>query len=190
MPCYRRSGLVLLGLPGLLGAVLIAACGQPPDSGKPESTPPPPAAQSPETQAPGPQSPDSQAPDGTAPPEATTRSPPLEDTRWHLIEVEGRPVAAVAQRAQPYIVLFGDQKQAQGFGGCNRMMGSYELAGDALKFGPLAGTKMACDYSENPEDAFMRALAATAHAHVVDNRLELSDAQGNVVARLESRGVE
>lgn len=173
MPCPRFAPL--------LTTLMIAACGPGPDSaGKPDSAQTPPAA-APAAAPSG----DSAADPGSASGAAATAT--LEDTRWHLVEVEGKPIAAAAERAQPYIVLFSDQKQAQGFGGCNRMMGSYEQDGDALKFGPLAGTKMACDYPENPEDAFMRALAATASARVVDKRLELADQNGQVVARLEAR---
>ncbi len=167
-----------LHLPALLAAVLIAACGQPDSS----------TGQQDSAQTPAPDATSAgQAPDAPPPDAPLPDAPPLEDTRWHLVEVEGKPIAAAAERAQPYIVLFSDQKQAQGFGGCNRMMGAYQHDGDALKFGPLAGTKMACDYPENPEDAFMQALAATARARVIDNQLELSDRNGEVLARLEAR---
>ena len=94
-----------------------------------------------------------------------------------------------ADRPDAHFVLFGDEKQVQGFGGCNRMMGPYERDGDNLKFGALAATKMACVDPGNPEDAFLQALAATTRARIVGDELELYDSSGALLAKLQARRV-
>lgn len=118
---------------------------------------------------------------------AVVSAPTVENTHWRLVEVAGQAIAAPGERPEPHIVLFGDEKQAQGFGGCNRMRGPYESDGENLKFGPLASTKMACDYPGNPEDAFMSALAIARRARVVGNQLELYDEAGSLLAKFEAR---
>lgn len=55
-------------------------------------------------------------------------------------------------------VEFADGKIA-GTGGCNRMMGSYQIAGEQLKIGPLASTFMACEPDVmTQESRFLTAL--------------------------------
>lgn len=67
-------------------------------------------------------------------------------------------------------------------GGCNTYFGSYELDGDSLTFGELAGTRMACGPAETAvEDYFLGALEGVAgYAVLDDGTLQLLDADGNV----------
>ena len=44
----------------------------------------------------------------------------------------------------PQLVL-GDDGKLSGTDGCNRLMGSWELEGDTVKFGQVASTLMACE---------------------------------------------
>jgi len=66
------------------------------------------------------------------------------------------------------------------------MMGSYELTGSSLKFGPLATTRMACP-SMDAEQAYLGALGATTRYEVAGTTLTLFGAGGPVV-RLEAAG--
>jgi heat shock protein HslJ len=54
-------------------------------------------------------------------------------------------IAGVAATGEAPITLqLGADGRASGRGGCNGYGGAYTLAGDALSFGPLAATRMAC----------------------------------------------
>jgi heat shock protein HslJ len=74
-----------------------------------------------------------------------------------------------------------------GYGGCNRLGGSYMLEGSSLRFGPLAGTMMACANGMDAEKAYLEALARVAGWRIRGVHLELLDAGGAVLARFESR---
>ena len=52
------------------------------------------------------------------------------------------PVQAGLKEA--YILLDSASHRLSGSGGCNQLVGSYEIKGNQLKFGQIAGTRMAC----------------------------------------------
>ena len=94
-------------------------------------------------------------PDSAAPPTdpynpAATQL--LDDTQWQLtswINADGkaRPVPTAGTDGEPITLNLSTangQRRANGFAGCNRFMGTYDLNGGKLSFGPLAGTRMAC----------------------------------------------
>jgi heat shock protein HslJ len=108
---------------------------------------------------------------------------PLEGTTWRLAEIGGRPVAGTADSARPSLHLVRDTRKVQGSAGCNRMMGSYELSGASLKFGPLMATKMACPSMET-EQAFLAALDSTIRYEINGSSLTLYGPNG-ALARLE-----
>ena len=81
--------------------------------------------------------------------------PPLEGTEWALasgVDVPGD--------ADPPTLLL-EEGNASGFGGCNTFTGGYELDGDSISIGPLAGTLMACEVQKMAvEGAYLPALEA------------------------------
>ncbi|KNE75293.1 Heat shock protein [Candidatus Burkholderia crenata] len=105
-------------------------------------------------------------PDSAAPPTdlynpAATQL--LDDTQWQLTswtDADGktRPVpsnpagsavgsAAGSAAGAPITLNFstqGGQRKANGFSGCNRFTGTYDLIDGKLSFGPLASARMAC----------------------------------------------
>ena len=101
-------------------------------------------------------------PDSAAPPTdpynpAATQL--LDDTQWQLIswaDADGktRPVPSSPAGSSgggaggaPITLNFstqGGQRKTNGFSGCNRFAGTYDLADGKLSFGPLASTRMAC----------------------------------------------
>jgi uncharacterized lipoprotein YbaY/heat shock protein HslJ len=112
----------------------------------------------------------------------------LENTYWKLASLRGRPVPPVAnQQREPHLILQPAQKRVAGSGGCNRLMGSYTLEGERLSFSQMAGTRMACPQGMDTERAFLDGLAAAARWQIDSQRLELLDAQGDVVAEFEAR---
>jgi copper homeostasis protein (lipoprotein) len=113
----------------------------------------------------------------------------LLDMYWVLTTLNGRPVAATPARNQreASLVLHSQDQRVSGSGGCNRITGSYRLQGSELTFGPLAGSMMACADGMNLEQEFLETLPRVTGWRIAGIHLELTDAGGAVVARLESR---
>ena len=84
----------------------------------------------------------------------------------------------------PHPVLDRDGRRLSGSGGCNRLLGRYELDGDRLRFGAVAKTMMACaEPLMSRERVFIEALEATTAFRIEGERLELLAGE-EVVARL------
>src|SRR5438128_10325 len=74
----------------------------------------------------------------------------LDDTQWELTawtDANGQPRALPAhgEGGQPITLDFSTEsgrRRANGFSGCNRYTGPYDLKDGKLSFGPLAGTRM------------------------------------------------
>jgi heat shock protein HslJ len=98
----------------------------------------------------------------------------LERTRWTLVELGGLPVEPSQSGRDPHLVLEPDGRRLSGSGGCNRLLGSYELDGDRLGFGAVATTMMACpEPLMRRERAFIEALEATMAFRIAGETLEL-----------------
>ena len=102
----------------------------------------------------------------------------LADTSWLLGEVEGTPVVSGTNAD----LIFAEEL-AGGFSGCNRFTTSYQTDGSStLTFGPIAGTRMACDQAANDfETTYLAALAKVAKYAMTADALTLSDSGGTVV---------
>jgi heat shock protein HslJ len=70
----------------------------------------------------------------------TGAPPSLPGTEWRLQELGGAKVMATPEAS----LAFLDGTRASGSGTCNRFTATYELAGSAIKFGPIATTRRAC----------------------------------------------
>ena len=68
----------------------------------------------------------------------------LTNTYWKLTQLDGAPVAMAPQQEREVRITLTDDGKVTGFTGCNRVMGGYTVAGTALRFTQLAGTRMAC----------------------------------------------
>lgn len=74
-----------------------------------------------------------------------------------------------------------------GFGACNRYRGKATVSGNAIRFGPMASTRMACPPAVMAqEQAFLAALdgARSWRADPARGRLQLLDGSGAVLATL------
>lgn len=110
----------------------------------------------------------------------------LEGTRWVLVRLQDREITVSDKRREPYFALQSNEHRVSGHGGCNRLIGGYQLNGDQLTFTRMALTRMAC-LDVNFEDAFVKALESSRHWKISGAHLELSNATGQVVAKFESR---
>lgn len=63
----------------------------------------------------------------------------LQGVRWQLKAIDGKNVTSQAT------LEFLANNRLAGSNGCNRLMGSYELSGEGLRFSELASTRMACE---------------------------------------------
>jgi heat shock protein HslJ len=112
-------------------------------------------------------------------------APAIEGVEWKLVALDGKPAAAEGRGP---ITLKIEGKKASGFSGVNRYFGSCERDGEKLKFGALAGTKMAGPREANAaETAYLAALAATTQFRMDGEALELLN-EGKVLARFTKEG--
>jgi copper homeostasis protein (lipoprotein) len=110
---------------------------------------------------------------------------------WKLTALNGKPVLAAANQREPSLILqsAGTHHRATGSGGCNRFTGSYELDGNGLRFGALAGSMMACESGMETEKEFLETLPQVRTWKVLGQHLELFDATGTMLARFEARAL-
>jgi copper homeostasis protein (lipoprotein) len=118
--------------------------------------------------------------------EAPVATAHLEDTYWKLTRLGNAAVLADDKQREPHVVLRSQDRRLGGSGGCNRLLGGYELDGDTLTFGQMATTKMACAQGMDTEQAFLEALTQVKTWKIVGAHLELFDASGNLLARFEA----
>jgi len=111
----------------------------------------------------------------------------LENTYWKLVRLGDQPVMVGSGRGEPHLRLVSEGRKAQGFAGCNRLLGAYELEGQTLRFAHLATTRMACPDGMEAEHIFLSALESTARWNILGEHLELYDSGGTLLARFESR---
>ena len=115
---------------------------------------------------------------------------PLLDRYWRAIEIEGKPVTVLNNRAEPHLVLAAENR-THGSDWCNRFNGSYETTAQTLRFGRLASTMMACI---PPVDLMSRefnaVLIATNAYRIQGKQLTLLDGEGRVRMRLEATALK
>ncbi len=77
---------------------------------------------------------------------APTPKPSLRGTLWRLQALQGEDgPKLIAPPGQPVeLQLDAESGRVSGSGGCNRLIGGFQLSGELLSFSKLAGTKMAC----------------------------------------------
>ncbi len=111
----------------------------------------------------------------------------LENVSWALLELNGKPIVVTSDARTPYLELNAAKKSAYGFGGCNRFFGSYEVGKDqALTFGAIGATRMACRDGMNQEQELFTVLGRTTQYRIDGSKLLLYAAD-DVVARFQAR---
>jgi copper homeostasis protein (lipoprotein) len=110
---------------------------------------------------------------------------------WKLTALNGKPVLAAANQREPSLILqsAGTHQRATGSGGCNRFTGSFEMNGNSLSFGALAGSMMACEAGMETEREYLETLPQVRTWKVLGQHLELFDATGTMLARFEARAL-
>jgi heat shock protein HslJ len=91
----------------------------------------------------------------------------LPGSTWELVSMDGEAVAGDA----PPTLAFEERGAVSGSTGCNTFSGDVAIDGNALNFGPLITTRMACaDPAANAqEEAFLSAMEGVS-VHTVDDQ--------------------
>ena len=120
------------------------------------------------------------------PPEAPVAKVPLVLTHWYLTSIKEQPLVLAQGQGAPYVRLL-DERNLEGFGGCNRFNGAYETQMAWLRFNSIAVTRMACAAPMNEmESAFLAALEQGAVYLIARNQLKLLDYKHNVILTFAS----
>ncbi|HXV95864.1 MAG TPA: META domain-containing protein [Gaiellaceae bacterium] len=106
-------------------------------------------------------------------------SPALEGTEWTLVSGVDAPEDAV-----PTLTL--EEGLAGGFSGCNTYRGPYELDGDSISLGPLAGTLIGCPGPEADTEAAYLAALEDVDAWAVDGGELVLSTGGDEVLRFSA----
>ncbi|MCX4190186.1 META domain-containing protein [Methylophaga sp. OBS3] len=111
----------------------------------------------------------------------------LLDTYWKLTRLHNQPVIITDGQREPSLIMAsGDDPKVTGYDGCNRLMGSFYLKANTLKFRKMASTMMACENSMETAQRFHEALEVVHMWHIKGQNLELSDKDGNTLARFQA----
>jgi heat shock protein HslJ len=151
---WSSPTLLLLLLGSLIA--LLAACAAPPTPDQPTEAPPAVADT------------------------VTDNSAELLSNTWRLTSINGEPVPAHVRTTLEFDT---SNNSIGGTGGCNRYFGSFTLDGNALTFGGIGSTMMACadpDVDQTERDYFMT-LDQTASYSLSEGTLSLMDASGTVI---------
>lgn len=100
----------------------------------------------------------------------------LEGTSWILVDMAGE-----APQPGSGITIAFEDGQVRGHMSCNSFSGSYTLSGNALAFGMLMTTLMACvdDALMDQEHRMFELIGLVEEARLIDGRLHLVLADGN-----------
>lgn len=116
-----------------------------------------------------------------AAPGALAQGGPSPAGAW-VVAAIGATSQAGAPRAD---ITFAAEGRAHGTTGCNRFTGGFTLDGASLRFGPVAGTRMACaPPAMDQERRFHEALEAVRGWRADGAALLLTDGAGATVLRL------
>lgn len=120
---------------------------------------------------------------------------PLLQTWWRLAAIADLPQQAIgepAAQAQPaHLLLQAGDERLTGSGGCNRFSGHYQLQGAGLRFSGFDAALRLCLHAGVSEAAFFERLPRVASYWQRGRTLELRDAGGKALLRLqaEERGL-
>lgn len=115
-----------------------------------------------------------------AAPAATAKPVPKSDASFVGPEWRVASIAGVEFRDGAAWLRFGDGGEVEGHTGCNLLRASYVAGTAALRFGPLAVTRLQCpdDALSRQERLFLAALEAVEAQYVASGALRLIDSTG------------
>jgi copper homeostasis protein (lipoprotein) len=113
-------------------------------------------------------------------------APPLENTTWRLTRVGDTAIARPSNpKQEPSLTFESATGHFVGSGECNRILGTYHLAGDVLSM-KSSGTMKACAGAQTQAN-FGKAADGTYTYRIVGRMLEFYDDQRRLAARFDAR---
>ncbi len=119
------------------------------------------------------------------------RAPPprLEGVQWEVTGYNNGRQAVVSPKTGTRLTLVFRDGEVSGSSGCNRFHGSFTAEGNALKVGPLATTRKACDDPVMAQEReFLRALEIATTWAIVRGMLDVHSAGGERVLTASPTG--
>ena len=112
----------------------------------------------------------------------------LMDTKWALQSLNGKAIDVPSGVETPWLQLAGaEEKSVTGFGGCNKLMGSFNLDGDRIGFPGLGSTKMFCEKTADLEKNFMTSLRSADSFKLDGGTLRLMQGASEVAALVPTK---
>lgn len=112
----------------------------------------------------------------------------LAGSQWRLVAYGAADAETPVPAGSVVTLLFDENGRAGGSGGCNSYSGSYTAEGDAIRFGQMVSTLMACaEEVMQQERAYLNALQAAARYELADDTLVIryGDGEQLVFKRLD-----
>jgi copper homeostasis protein (lipoprotein) len=117
-------------------------------------------------------------------------TPSLRGTLWQLVALQesGGPTLLQPPGRAAELQLDAVSERVSGSGGCNRLMGGFQLQGEELRFSRLASTKMACPPAVMAfEGRFVEALEQVRRWSIDRTNLLLQDERGRTLLLFTTR---
>ena len=105
----------------------------------------------------------------------------ITEVTWHLTTINGTDASTGTDVNSVDLILSESDGTAGGFSGCNRYTTAFELSGEELSFGLIAGTRMFCEGNMDLESSYLAALEKVERLASSDEYLHLLDASGSVI---------
>ncbi|MCS5699496.1 META domain-containing protein [Cyanobium sp. FGCU-52] len=119
-----------------------------------------------------------------APAPRPMNAPALRGSLWKLQALQdgSGPTLSEPPGRPAELLLAADQERVSGTGGCNRLMGGFQLNGEQLRFSRLASTQMACDPAVMAfEQRYADALGRVRRWSIDKQNLLLQDERGRTL---------
>lgn len=109
-----------------------------------------------------------------------------ENRYWKLVELNGQPLPSL--KRSPWLIFRSEDGRLNGFGGCNRFTGSFDLdeIASRIQFSQIATTFMACIEGMEEEAALHEVLRSVDNYSVSGNMLTLNRARMAPLAKFEA----
>ncbi|HLS29693.1 MAG TPA: META domain-containing protein [Flavobacteriaceae bacterium] len=107
---------------------------------------------------------------------------------WKLKTLNGKEVKMEEdQEREVYFILKTDKNELTGFGGCNDLMGVYELKpNNRIEFSSRAGTLKSCPYLNYDEREFLQVFEVAKQYDLKQDSLILKNELGDALATFEA----
>lgn len=107
---------------------------------------------------------------------------------WKLKTLNGKAIEMEKdQEREVYFILKTDKNKLTGFGGCNDLMGAYELKPkNHIAFSSLAGTLKSCPHLNYDEREFLKVFEVAKQYDLKEDNLTLKNGAGEVLATFDA----